>query len=147
MIHSNSNSENILLQRTLGHICKAAEKEVKAAEKEAKAAEKESKAAAKASAKATAKADKAKATYEADKQAKTPSKAAKAPKEKSTEKKLNMSRKCVHSRAWHGAREKALKEGKSKVEAKKIAKLAGHEAQKNWDDEVSAEKSVMELEG
>jgi len=39
-----------------------------------------------------------------------------------------MSRKCVHSRAWHGAFILAIKEGHGKAGAKDIAKVAAGKA-------------------
>jgi hypothetical protein len=115
---------------TLGHICKAVEKEGKAA---AKAAASKGKAAPKA-AKAAASKGKAAPAAASSKAHKTPVKAKKAPEENSAEPNLNMSWKCVHSRAWHGAYNKALKNGKSDVCAKDIAKLAGQKAHEDWDN-------------
>jgi len=46
-----------------------------------------------------------------------------------------MTRKCVHSRAFHQAATKAKKDGLDAAEISKAACAAGNEANRQWDEQ------------
>ena len=68
--------------------------------------------------------------------------AAKAPAAKAAPAKAkNMTRKCVHSRAYQAAATKAKKDGLDAAEISKAACAAGKEANRQWDEQFGSESN------